>query len=64
MERDLGGVLIGGKLNMSQQCALVAKRANHVLGCLKHCRANQSKEVIVLLYSALVRPHLKLYVQF
>ncbi|GAB0175836.1 hypothetical protein GRJ2_000048800 [Grus japonensis] len=62
-ERDLG-VLIGSKLNMSEQCALAAKRTNPVLGCTKHSITRQSKEVIVLLYSALVQPHLECCVQF
>ncbi|PKU42806.1 hypothetical protein llap_6885 [Limosa lapponica baueri] len=61
-EKDLG-LFFDEKLNMSWQCALTVQKAKCILGCIKTSMASRSREVILPLYSSLVRPHLRYYIQ-
>ncbi|GAB0181812.1 hypothetical protein GRJ2_000646500 [Grus japonensis] len=58
VEKDLG-VLVDEKLNMSQHVRLQPG----ILGCIKRGVPSRSREVILPLCSALVRPHLEYCVQ-
>jgi len=58
------GVLITSRPSTSQQRALAAKRANSILGCIKHSVTRQSKEVTIPLCSALAWSHLEHSVLF
>lgn len=50
-------------LDMSQQCILAAQMANCILACIKRGVRGSLRDMMVPLYSALMRPHLEYYIQ-
>ena len=61
--KNLQGVAVDNKLSMIQQCALVTKKANSILGCISRYVA-RSWEGIIPLCLALATVHLEYCVQF
>ena len=62
VEKDLG-VLVDGKLDICQQCALATQKTNCILSCIKRSVGSRAREVILPLCSVLMRPHLENCIQ-
>lgn len=52
------GFLVDSELNVSQQCTLVAVKANRMLGCIQESVVSRTRTAIIRLSSVLVRLHL------
>ncbi len=61
--KDLG-VPVASSLKFSQQCKDAAGKANRMLGFMNRNFLFKDKDVILPLYTSLVRPHLEYAVQF
>ena len=57
-------MLVDKRLKMSWHCVRAAQKVNHILGCIKTSVTSRSREVILPLFSALVRPHVEYCIQF
>jgi len=49
--------------NHGSELHLAAQKASHILGCIKRCVASRTREGILPLCAALVRPHLESCIQ-
>ncbi|KAF4804083.1 hypothetical protein TURU_010989 [Turdus rufiventris] len=64
VEKELG-VLVGNKLSMRQQCALVAKQADGILGCSEEqCQQVKEGDPAPLMSPGVITHHLECCVQF
>ena len=61
--KDLG-ITVASNLKFSQQCKHAAGKANRMLGFINRNFSFKNKEIILPLYTSLVRPHLEYAVQF
>lgn len=59
-EKDVG-VFIDAQMNMSQLCVQVAKKVSGILACIRDRASSRSREMIIPMYSALVRRDLQYF---
>jgi len=57
-KKDLG-LLVDEKLSMTQQCVLIAQKANSILSFFKRSVTSRAREDILSCYSTLMRPQME-----
>ena len=61
-QKDIG-VTFSADMKFSEQCGIAASKGNQILGIIRIAIAYKEKQLIVLLYKAIVRPHLEYCIQ-
>ena len=61
-EKDLG-VTFSADMKVSVQCRIAVSKGNQILGLIRITIMYKEKQLIVLLYKAIVRPHLEYCIQ-
>ena len=57
------GLTISDDMKVSEQCGIVAAKGNQIIGLIRRNIVYKEKELIILLYKTIVRPHLEYCVQ-
>ena len=61
-ERDLC-LTISADMKVSEQCGVAAAKGNQILGTIRRNIVRKQKELIILLYKTIARPHLEYCIQ-
>ena len=61
-EKDLG-VIVNADMTVSEHCGVAAAKGNQILGLIRRNFTYTDKTVIMPLYKAIVRPHMKYCIQ-
>ena len=61
-EKDLG-LTFSADMKVSEQCGIAASKGNQILGLIRRTITYKDKQLIVLLYKAIARPHLEYCLQ-
>ena len=63
IKENVLGLTISADMNVSEQCGIAAAKGNQILGLIRQNIVYKKKELIILLYKTIVRPHLEYCIQ-